>query len=239
MDASRIGLIACDVFREELEVRADLPRYGQIVWLPMALHDRPADMRQRLQAEIDRLEAADVDVILLLFGLCGGGLDGVCARRRPLVIPRAPDCISILIGSNARRNDIQRNCLGTYFYAPGWIRERRVPGPDREAWIRSRYADQYDEETVNELVEVDRESFAPYERAMFIQTLVPSDGAAYCQRCAAHLGWKFAVEQGDPTWLDDVLLGRWDAARFAVAAPGQTLRQTAGDDVIAAEEATP
>jgi hypothetical protein len=74
-------VISCDVFREELEALA-LP-LPLIRWLEMGLHDRPDELRRRLQEEIDAADKEPGDEpVLLLYGLCGGGLYGLQARRR-------------------------------------------------------------------------------------------------------------------------------------------------------------
>lgn len=224
-------LIACDVFREELEaLKRPLP---EIHWLEMGLHDRPDELRRRLQALIDELDARPgEDAILLLYGLCGGGLNGISARRRPLLLPRAHDCIALLLGSNQRQKKIQQNCAGTYFYSRGWIRERRVPGPDRAAWLRELYGDRFDEEMIDELIEADEEAFAPYEQALFIRTPASGEGESYCKRCAEHLGWRFAAAEADTRWLLDFLGGSRDPERFVCVPPGQTLTASGRDNIF-------
>lgn len=229
---SRPALIACDVFKEELEARTDLPGMCETVWLPMGLHDRPSDLKQKVQAEIDRVEANPaVTEILLLYALCGTGTAGLRSRRVPMVLPRAHDCIAFLLGSNDRHREIQRACAGTYFYAPGWIRERRVPGPDRESWIRGEYAERFDGDVIDELVEADREAFAHYEKALFIRTPAAKDTESYCRRCAAHLGWAFETAEGDPGWMTRFFLGPYSSSEFVVLGPGQTV-EASGDDRI-------
>lgn len=225
-------LLACDVFREELEA-LDLP-LPPVRWLEMGLHDRPDELRRRLQAEIDTLDTEPgAGPILLLYALCGGGLNGIQARRRPLILPRAHDCIALLLGSNERHRDIQKDCIGTYFYSCGWIRERRVPGPDRAAWLREHYAGQYDEEMIGELIEADAEAFEHYEQACFIRTPAAEDGETYCKRCAAHLGWRFKSEAADTRWLRDLFTGPHDAERFVTVTPGQTLRASGDVGIFA------
>ncbi|MCC5850874.1 MAG: DUF1638 domain-containing protein [Verrucomicrobia bacterium] len=226
------SLLACDVFREELEA-LELP-LPPVRWLEMGLHDRPDELRRRLQAEIDALDAEPGDdPILLLYGLCGGGLNGITARRRPLVLPRAHDCIALLLGSNERHQEIQKACAGTYFYSRGWIRERRVPGPDRPDWLRELYAEKFDEEMIEELIEADREAFDPYEQALFIRTPASGEGEAYCQRCAAHLGWRFTAAEADTRWLEDFFKGNWDEKRFVILSPGQSLRASGNAEIFA------
>jgi hypothetical protein len=95
-------LIACNIFQRE--VCACLARTTRIVdveFLDLGEHLRPDGLRQLLQARIDAADAPerDYDAVLLLFGLCGNAGVGLVARRIPLVIPRAHDCATILLGS--------------------------------------------------------------------------------------------------------------------------------------------
>ncbi len=228
---SPTSLIACDVFREELQaLHLSLPT---TVWLEMGLHDRPDELRRRLQAEIDALDAEPGDnPILLLYGLCGGGLNGITARRRPLILPRAHDCISLLLGSNERHQQIQKDCIGTYFYSRGWIRDRRVPGPDRAGWLQKHYAEKFDGDMVEDLIEADRASFEPYEQALFIRTPASENSEAYCKRCAAHLGWRFTAVEADTRWMETLLQGPWDERHFVTLAPGQTLHASGSEAVF-------
>jgi Ni2+-binding GTPase involved in maturation of urease and hydrogenase len=233
---SPIALLACDVFLEELEALG-LP-LPPTRWLEMGLHDRPDELRRSLQAEIDALDGEPGDEpgnepILLLYGLCGGGLSGIMARRRPLVLPRAHDCIALLLGSNERHQHIQKDCIGTYFYSRGWIREKRVPGPDRADWLRELYTEKYDEDMIDELIEADHEAFDHYEQALFIRTPAAEEGESYCKRCAAHLGWRFTAEEADTRWLRDFLTGHHDSERFVTVAPGQTLAASGDKGIFA------
>ncbi len=233
------ALVVCDVFKEELDAMPTLPACARIAWIPMGLHDRPAELRARVQSEVDGCDAdSAIATVLLLFGMCGGGLDGIRAKRCRLVVPRAHDCIALLLGANARHRQITAECPGTYFYTPGWIRERRVPGPDRETHLRERYADTYDDDVLEDLIEADRETFAHYERALFVKTPAAGSAESYCRRCAEHLGWRFQCVEGNMQWLHDCLHGPWDAARFAIAEPGQTLQRDTSDGVFRAVSTT-
>ena len=67
-----------------------------------ALHKNPqAELRPALQRVIDEVEAGEetYDAILLGFGLCSMGIVGLHSSKMPLVVPRAHDCITMLLGS--------------------------------------------------------------------------------------------------------------------------------------------
>ena len=232
----RFALIACDVFREEIDALGrDTPQWSSIEWLEMGLHDQPDRLRSAVQAAIDRLEMEDkIDAVVLAYGLCGNGLAGIRAGRHPLVIPRAHDCISVLLGSPAKHETVRNKNPGTYFYSPGWIRGKRVPGPDREAHLRAFYAERYedDEEMVEELIEVDREAYEHNNCAGYVDITENKEAQAYCRRCAESMGWTYEHLEGDPRLLQSLLDGQWDDARFLKVPPGKAIGVSMGQDIF-------
>jgi len=100
-----LKLIACNVFqREACWCLSKTPHLVDPVFVELGLHINPAYLRERLQSLIDVEDAHDIrhDAILLLYGLCGNAAVGLQARRTPLVIPRAHDCATVLLGSGER-----------------------------------------------------------------------------------------------------------------------------------------
>lgn len=237
----QIALIICDVFRDEFEKYApNENRYLQVSFFEMGLHDNPPKLRQTLQGEIDRIEAEmDVEYIVLAYGLCGGGTLELTTRKAKLVIPKAHDCVSILLGCAQRHSQLMKETPGTYFYSPGWVRGKRVPGPDRESWIRSQYADKYDDEMIDELVDADLDTFEHYTTVGYVDITANEATHAYCQQCARHLNWEFQALQCDSSWWQDLLNARWDSDRFLVLKPGQRVTMgSEGEIMKSCEEPT-
>lgn len=217
-------IIACDVFADELRAAGAKPE--QVRWLPMGLHDQPGTLRTTLQSAIDEIESADrPEHIILAYGLCGNGLLGLKARHASLIVPRAHDCITILLGGAERHCQTLREHPGTYFYSPGWIRGKRVPGPDREQYLKELYGPRCggDEELLEDLIDADRETFAHHNRAAYVDITADSGAEAYCRSCARHLGWEFRRLKGDPSFLRALLDGPWDDASFLSTGPGQEI----------------
>jgi hypothetical protein len=236
----RTALLACDVFKEEVETLLPADRRpAKIRFLEMGLHDRPDDLRRAIEREIAALEEDEgVDTILLLYALCGNGLVGVRARRRRLVLPRAHDCVGILLGGPERHREVLRDHPATYFYSPGWIRGKRVPGPDREAYLRAEYAERFgdDEEIIDELVEADAEIFGHHDRAAYVDFTGNEEARRYCRDCALHLGWRFEELRADPGQFLDLFAGDWDPARFLVVEPGEKIGLAGDERIVRAEK---
>jgi hypothetical protein len=220
------ALVACDVFLEEIEAfeQSEELSLTPKVWLEMGLHDRPVELRHTIGAHIAKLDAGhNVDNIILAYGLCGNGLLGIKSGRIPLILPKAHDCISVLLGGIEPHTAILKQHPATYFYSPGWVRGRRVPGPDREAHLRALFAEKYadDPEMIDELIEVDGEVFAHHDTAAYVDLTNNKPAEDYCRNCARHLGWDFVRLQGDRSLLRQLLTGPWPDDRFLTVQPGE------------------
>lgn len=78
------GLLACDVFRDEIEM---LGAPSVVEYLEMGLHDQPDQLREAIQNVILRMEDdPGLHAIALAYGMCGQGLAGIRSHRLPLVL---------------------------------------------------------------------------------------------------------------------------------------------------------
>lgn len=95
----RLKLITCDVF--EAEVRRASARSTNLIEIQILRH--PAHQltdRERvchLQTVIDALPRSIYQAVLLVAGSCKPSFRGLTARTVPIVLPRAKDCISLLL----------------------------------------------------------------------------------------------------------------------------------------------
>ena len=98
----RYKLIACNVFQREVcYCLARTPHIIDVEFTELGEHVHSDSLRSIIQQRIDASEqsAKNYDAILLLFGLCGNATIGLSAQSTPLIIPRAHDCCTILLGS--------------------------------------------------------------------------------------------------------------------------------------------
>lgn len=233
---SGIAAIVCEVM--ELEVRhfaAMAPRLKHVEIMEYGLHNEPQRLRRELQHAIDRVEQReDLDAIALVYGLCSRGTEGISARRCTLVIPRAHDCITLLLGCRRRYADYVARFPGTYWYSPGWNAKHIPPGEDRYNRMYREYCGKYGQEVAEYLMEEQQRWFRTYSRATYVELGVgatPED-IAYTQQCARWLGWTYDYQRGDPKLLADLLAGNWDEDRFVVLPPGRGLVATGDERVI-------
>ena len=103
-------------------VIARSPNEVDVEFLPKGLHDLGcSSMRKRLQDAIDQTDPEAYEAVLLGYALCGNGTAGLTARTLPLVIPRAHDCIALLMGSRERYQKYFEQNRGVYFRSTGWL----------------------------------------------------------------------------------------------------------------------
>ena len=244
---SQIRLIACEVFTRELEaVVARARRLVAVTFLPQGLHNEgAARMRARLQKAVNDAEPVADAAVVLGYGMCGLGLVGLRAPAIPLIVPRAHDCIGLLLGSCARHTDEILARPGTYWRSSGWIERAGPPGATGqlgfgdnapEPYSLEDFTAKYGEEDARELLATLTAPPSHYDRLAFIEMGVEPD-AALEQRArieAETLGWSFAKVKGDLSWLERLVNGLWDDREFLTVPPGWTITQAFDESVVRA-----
>lgn len=230
-------VITCDVLSDEIaHFATGVEGLLHVEVLRQGLHNDPPKLRTELQAAVDRVEDTfpEAEAIALGYGLCSRGVEGVVARRCTLVLPRAHDCITLLLGDRHRYADYVARNPGTYWYSPGWNRCHVPPGQERHDKLLEQYRAKFGDEDAAFLMETEQTWFKTYDRATWVN-LLPCDNTpqrSYTQDCAQWLGWQFDEQVGDPGLLVDLLRGAWDEERFLVLTPGETPKMTADADIV-------
>jgi hypothetical protein len=242
----RILLIGCEVIIRELcDAVTRSPHVVDARFLSKGLHDLGSRaMRSGIQAAIDEAgsSAEKYDAIALGYGLCGNGLAGVQARTVPLVVPRAHDCITLLMGSRDRFESYFQGHPGVYYRSTGWV-ER---GADLEPLARSQtglgaslddLVERYGEDNGRFLFEELTRYQKNYQQLSFIETGIEPDGRfrEAAESEAAAKGWRFEAVRGDLGLFRALLSGDWDEASFLIVPPGHCIAPRPDQGIIAAE----
>ena len=115
-------VLACKVFAPELEYLGVPPE--QLSYLDQGLHRTPQRLRRELEKTLAELEREHSPRrIVLVYGYCGGGLEGISCRRAELVVPLAHDCIPVLLGGSCPT----MGQGGIFYLSAGWIDHGRTP----------------------------------------------------------------------------------------------------------------
>jgi hypothetical protein len=190
---------------------------GQIptTYLDYGLHVRPEKMAPALQARLDALP--EPSLVLVGYGLCGNGLHGLKAGRHTLVIPRADDCITILLGSSHAYVQAFREQPGTYYLTKGWLESGSDPLKEYRA-----YVEQFGRENADSLIEL---MYGRYKRLCFVAH-IQADLDEY--RSKALEVARFCAERWGMTYEERI--GSDDLIRRLLEAPRQP--QALGDDFV-------
>jgi hypothetical protein len=212
-------VLACPVLKDLIEPRI-VGSETSVLYMDYGLHVLPKRMAPCLQERLDALE--EPSLVLIGYGLCGNGLEGLEAGRHTLVIPRADDCITILLGSHQAYARAQREHPGTYYLTRGWLEV----GGDPLAEYRS-LVERFGQENADHVIDT---LFAHYTRLCLLAS-TPADLSA-CQAearevadfCAKRWGMSYQERIGSDALLRGLLDApqRMDALGedFVVVPPG-------------------
>ncbi len=248
----RLLMIGCEIFcREAAAAIARSPCIVDAEYMPKGLHDIGGEaMSSRLQARIESSLASRTsdgwpDAIVLLYGLCNNGVCGLHAPV-PIVIPRAHDCIALLLGSRARYDEHFQANPGAFYRSPGWI-ERDGDPDDNPASVTRRlgiihdYAalvEKYGKDNADYLMETMGDWLKNYRRLSLIDTGVGpyEEYRTLCRDEARERNWIYEELAGDAVLIRKLLNGDWNDQDFLVLQPGQKIAASNDQDVICAEQ---
>jgi hypothetical protein len=238
-------LIACAVLTRECELCiANSKNAIDIKLIKQGLHDIGEEkMSASLQEELDAVDQTKYDAILLAYGLCNNGVRNIHANI-PIIIPRAHDCITLLMGSTSKYNDYFNSHPGTFFLSPGWVEEAgdNLDNPEsttRQLGMSSyeEYVEKYGEENAKYLAETLNDHLKNYTHIAYIDTSTPGSDIPEkeAEQWAKEKGWDYSKVQGDTRLISKLTEGDWDEEEFLTVQPGQTIEPSYDERIVKAE----
>lgn len=248
----RLIILACEImYREISYCVAQSRNIVDVKFLKKGLHDLgEEEMSKTLQGEIDQVPKDKYEAILLGYGLCSNGIRGLTTEEIPLVVPKAHDCITLLLGSKERYRDYFDKHPGTFFRSTGWI-ERNTPEIGEDGRARStitqlglgrtfeEYVEKYGEDNARYIIETLQgwSGTRNYDTIAYVDMGI-GDFEEYEEQArkeARDKDWKFERLQGDISLLKRLVDGEWNPNDFLVVQPGQRIVPIYVDDIIRAE----
>lgn len=231
-----LKLISCNVFQREASLcLARTPHTVDPEYTELGEHARSAGLRRIIQTRIDAAESSgkNYDAILLLFGLCGNATVGLQARRTRLVIPRAHDCCTILLGSKTKFVEHFGEAPSTPFSSVGYLERGDYflrtsdDGNGSGVQIGDAYqalVEKYGEEDAKYIWEEMHPSHGN-NKAVFIDIPETSHlGYAEKFRAKAEAAGKEPVRlDGSLRLIDGLLRGEWNEKDYLVVPPASTI----------------
>lgn len=242
-----LKVIACEIATREIcHCAAKSINTINVSFFTQGLHRNSANCREELQRQIDAVTAEKYEALLLGYGLCNNSVVGLRAGALPLVLPRAHDCITFFLGSRERYAEEFAAHPGTYYFTSGWIEHpdendaqsayNQRSGTERHLKLKE-LIEKYGEENGQFLFESMTEWESHYERAALIRFPFSDhlNLPAKVREICAERKWQFAEIDGRLDLLQSWLDGPWDAERFLVVQPGQSIVAKYDDKIIDAK----
>lgn len=227
----RLQFIVCKVLQREAYLCAARSKHVvDVILMPQGLHNEPDKLRSELQEALKRvtdIRGEPYDATLFGYGLCSNGLVGLECTI-PMVIPRAHDCVTLLLGSKEKYKDYFDSHPGIYWYSAGWIENSLQPGKERFEKAYQEYVSKYGEDNAQYLMEMEQKWMTEYSWATYVDWGLPlsDEYRRYTRECAEYLKWNYDELKGDTRLFQKMVDGEWNSEDFLTVQPGQ---KTAAD----------
>ena len=201
-------MIACKTIEQEL--LAAMRQTGcswPVLWLESGLHNWPDKLRAQIQQLLD--SCGGYDTVLLAMSFCGNSVVGLRTGDFRLVVPRCDDCITLLLGSRERRQEIP----ATYFLTEGWLKGERNLWAEYKICIR-KYGEKRGKRIFTTML-------ANYRHLALLDTGCFDRQALEnrVQSIARALELEYLLVDGSLEYLKALLAGEWNPERFLLVPP--------------------
>jgi hypothetical protein len=157
-DQLPVVFIACQVFQSLLEKHLTEDLVKRITFMDYGLHRVPKNLTWTIQDAIDSIKKPSL--VVLGYGLCGNGLAGIKSGKHTILVPRADDCIAILLGSHKAYMQEFENTPGTYYLTKGWLESGSNPLQEYQE-----YVEKYGQESATWIMD---QQYQHYERLVLV-----------------------------------------------------------------------
>ena len=150
-------------------------------------------MKKKLQSVIDEINReGSTTISFSVMAFAPGGIEGLVSQKIPMVFVRAHDCLTFLLGSRERHEQIYKEHPDAYWYSPGWIETGSQPSKERIQKSFDLLKNKYGEEEAKILLPELESWIRNYHKAIYIDLDIgPREKFLdYTKKCAEELGWK-------------------------------------------------
>lgn len=241
-------LIGCKILEREIaSVTHHCKNVIDVTMMRAKLHDNPDHLHQVLQEEISMIDDNqhqysndilnhDYDAILLAYGLCSNAICGLVSHKYPLVIPRAHDCITLVMGDKDAYFNYHMKNPGTFYYWPGIM---ELGGfDDQESYSRrfQMYLNRYkgNEKRAKRAMDIEAAYTSNYNNLAYInwEALRFPEYEEQAESIAQKKGWTYSTLHGNSSLLKQLVDGDWPEDRFQIIQAGHQARPSYDNQII-------
>jgi hypothetical protein len=204
-------LLACETIRDEIKHAASEVGYHyETRWIRSGLHNYPKELKSILQMELDSING--YDRVIMAFGICGNATIGLKASNFELILPKADDCITLLLGSAANRGALSENG-GTYFLTKGWLTGEENLWKEYERTI-AKFGLETTEMIFNVMLKNYKRLGVIDTKSYNVEAILPNT-----MEIAKKFHLEHTILPSSVKYLCDLLTGPWDNERFFTVPP--------------------
>lgn len=209
-------IIACEIFQRNIEYLSRKHELQcNVVYIPQESHNNKKLLSDRISEAVKQTdrEMKDGGSIALAFGLCGSAVEGLRTENAQLLLLKAHDCFSAMLGEKRYKGLQGSEYGGSYFLSRDWVEktpifaEEKYPGAD------------------SNIIEAEKELMKNYSHLIYVQVEEnEADGSAAekkARRFASEIGLNFQKEYGSNAALEYLLLFNSESKNIAVYRPGE------------------
>lgn len=185
------------------------------------LHERPTEMQPILQEHLDAIE--EPSNVIIGYGLCGNGVNGLLAGRHTLLLPKVHDCVAMVMGSHQVYLEDFLNNPGTYYLTRGWLEIGEDPLHEYERIVERRGLD-FAERVIDLL-------YGGYRRLCLLAYTaeelpeIRTQAAPIVEFCRDRWGVSYDEMVGDPAFIESLAKPVGQDERFLRISPGGEVTQ--------------
>ena len=241
-------LLGCKILEREIaSVIYSCKNVIDVTMIRQRLHDTPERLHEILQQEITLIDENrhhysndtcehDFDAILLGYGLCSNVVVGLTSSRYPLVIPKAHDCVTLLMGDKEKYLEYYKKNPGTFYYSPGFTELYTLDEEDRLRRRYQMYLTRYhgNEKKAQKAVKIEAEFTKNYRSAAYISWEGFSFPEYEEQACllAKEKNWTYEKIPGNNSLLKHLVDGEWSEERFLIVRPGYHAEPSYDEEIL-------
>ena len=211
-------ILACQTLEDELLYTMKQSNINyEIMWIESSLHNVPQKLHSQMQECIQEIaKNKSCDRLLVAMGKCGNAIDKIVNGPFEMIIPKVDDCISLLFGSDEKRNNYT-NEHSAYYLTQGWMRGKCNILAEYEYSIKK-----YGQETADVIAEM---MYGHYKQLALLDNGINSIDTLYrmTEPIEKNLNLKRCVVPVTVNYLVRLLNGPWDQEHFFKIAPNDTL----------------